>query len=253
MRADWAPLRRMLATLRREDHMLPLWWRDDDAIEPTPALDKLLALSKRLEMPVHLAVIPANAAPELAAFTREHTSLIPLAHGWRHHNNAPAAVKKSEFGTPRPEGVHELHQSQNRMRLLFGTSYVPMFVPPWNRIDASFLPALADAGYKGLSTFTHRLLPDAAPGLRQINTHIDPIGWRSTRGLKDPDALIGETVALLQARLDGTQDATEPLGYLTHHLVHTPEVWDFSETFLTELLEGGAKVQPIAPLLETPG
>ena len=33
--------RRTRAVARRRDCVLPVWWRDDDAIEPTPALDRL--------------------------------------------------------------------------------------------------------------------------------------------------------------------------------------------------------------------
>ena len=251
MNVDWTPMRRMLGTLRAENHRLAIWWRDDDAVTPTTALDQLNTLSKHLDIPVHIAVIPAGATPGLAAFTTENPNLIPLVHGWRHHNNAPADDKKSEFGSPRPAGITELAKGQRRMRDLFGASYLPMFVPPWNRLDPSFLPALQDAGYLGVSTYTPRSARNAAPNLRQINTHIDPINWRGNRGLKEPDALISETVDLLRARLDGMQDATEPLGYLSHHLVHTPQVWEFSQRYLTELLEGGAEVQPIGPLLET--
>lgn len=252
MDVDWGPLRRMLGTLRGENHRLAIWWRDDDAVAPSAPLDHLCALSNQLNIPVHIAVIPASATPDLAAFTHDHANLTPLVHGWRHQNNAPLELKKSEFGTLRPDGCDELRQGQTRMRALFGRSYLPVFVPPWNRLDHSFLPALTDAGYLGVSTFTPRDRRDAAPGLLQINTHVDPISWRGDRGLKDADALIAQTVDLLRARLNGTQDPTEPLGYLTHHLVHTPQVWDFSERYLTELLEGGAEAQPIAPLLETP-
>lgn len=249
MDVNWTPLRRMLATLRAENHQLNIWWRDDDAVAPTTALEQLNTLSDGLDIPVHIAVIPASAKPELAAFTRVHTNLVPLVHGWRHHNNAPAEAKKSEFGTPRPAGNREIQQAQARMRDLFGSSYLPVFVPPWNRLDPSFVPILKDAGFLGLSTFTPRT---SDRKLLQINTHVDPVNWRGDRDLKNTDALVAETVSLLTARLEGIHDATEPLGYLTHHLVHSPRVWEFTECYLTELLEGGAKVQPIGPLLETP-
>ena len=38
-----------------------LWWRDDDAIAPTPALDRLLDAAG--PVPLTLAVIPALAEP----------------------------------------------------------------------------------------------------------------------------------------------------------------------------------------------
>ena len=34
-----------LAQWRSEELTLPIWWRDDDAIAPTPALERLLGRS----------------------------------------------------------------------------------------------------------------------------------------------------------------------------------------------------------------
>ena len=50
-----------LARWRAEGLSLPIWWRDDDAIAPTPALERLLALAEQFEAPLHLAVIPEPA------------------------------------------------------------------------------------------------------------------------------------------------------------------------------------------------
>ncbi len=251
MLVDWSPLRRTLARLRAQKQSLPLWWRDDDAIKPTEALAQLAMLSDAIAIPVHIAVIPATATKTLADHLQVHQRLIPVVHGWRHVNNAPPDAKKSEFGTPRETGLTEPGRAHARMQQLFGTAYLPLFVPPWNRLDPMFLPALKTAGFLGVSAFTARQSQEAQPGLYQINTHVDPIDWRGTRGLKDPERLLAETITVLEARLEGSQDATEPFGFLTHHLVHSPQVWEFSRRFLTELLEGGAEVSAIAPMLES--
>jgi hypothetical protein len=47
MTTDWTPLRKELAIWRAEGLTLPLWWRDDDAVTATAALDRLVALSYR--------------------------------------------------------------------------------------------------------------------------------------------------------------------------------------------------------------
>ena len=42
------------------------WWRDDDAVEPTPALDQLLDLRKSLDVPLAIAAMiqmQAGACP----------------------------------------------------------------------------------------------------------------------------------------------------------------------------------------------
>lgn len=109
------------------------------------------------------------------------------------------------------------------------------------------VPKLTDIGYTGYSTFGPR---EMRADIAQINTHIDPIFWRGHRGLVDPEILIKQTVETLDARMDGIQDATEPLGFLTHHLVQDAETWEFSKNFLSEMLEGGALPANIRKILE---
>ncbi|MFK7764993.1 MAG: polysaccharide deacetylase family protein [Roseobacter sp.] len=250
MKTDWAPLRNGLKHFRRSGLTLPLWWRDDDAISATPALDRLSALSEQLEVPVHIAVIPARADHSLVRHVTDYTALIPLVHGWRHVNHAPPEQKKAEFNSKRADGQAEIQHALTRMKALFADRLVPLFVPPWNRIDADHTRSLADVGYRGLSTFAPRTTRCAAPGLVQINTHIDPIDWRGTRDLNDPQRIITDVLDLLQARENGDADAQEPMGYLTHHLVHSAPLWDFSHDLLSELRDGGADVVSLTPLLE---
>lgn len=252
MTIDWTPLRRVLRDYRATHGDLPLWWRDDDAIAPTHALDRLDRLSVALGVPVHVAVIPDLAHATLAGRLAATDQLVPLAHGWRHHNTAPPGARKAEFGAQHPAAPAQIAAAMERMQRLFQDRFLPVFVPPWNRMDAGYAPALTAAGFRGLSMFTPRPARHAAPGLVRINTHVDPIDWRGTRDLKDADQIIAETVANLTQRLRGETDMSEPFGYLTHHLVHTPALWDFTERYLGELRAGGAVAQPLAPLLETP-
>jgi len=240
MTVDWANLDAELAIWRTEGLHLPIWWRDDDAIAPTAALDRLAALAEDLSLPVHIAVIPKHADPALAAYSKDRPLIRPLVHGWQHISHAPDGAKKAEFGHPRPDAAHELAQALNRMQQLFGDDLLPIFVPPWNRLDDGLLPVLADAGYVGVSAYLPRDNRIAAPGLVQINTHIDPIFWRGTRSLVPPDTLIADITKLLQDRRKGLTDPQEPLGFLTHHLVHDEDIWGFTHACLARLLDGGA-------------
>ena len=242
---DWSPLRTALARHRDTGVNLPVWWRDDDATKPTPALDQLETLAAQLSFPVHLAVIPKTATEELAKWVAAHDLAFALGHGWTHQNHAPDGYKKSEFGQKKDGSKSQITKGYHILARLFEGSFLPFFVPPWNRLDTGLLPDIRSAGYLGLSTFTARSEPHPLPGLTQINCHVDPIDWRGTRGLKDPELIIGEAAARIDARIEGCEDASEPLGYLTHHLVHTPEIWEFSARFLGELLEGGATIQPL--------
>lgn len=239
MTADWTPLRTALSAYRTSGMKLPIWWRDDDAVAPTSALDRLAALSVSVGLPVHLAIIPAHAAPALAAHI-DREQLIPVVHGWAHADHSAADEKSNEFMTPRASTAKDTHRALARMRTLFGPDVRPMFVPPWNRIHADVTAALPAQGYHTVSTFGPRSAPEATPGLAQINTHIDPIWWKGSRDLLDPAQLIAQTARHLDARRTGREDAREPLGLLTHHLVHSEAIWAFADTFLREMLDGGA-------------
>jgi len=236
---DWHPLREALRACADAQIAVPFWWRDDDAVSPTPALDQLDGMADRLGMNVHLAVIPAQAEATLAERTAG-SRLIPVVHGWAHADHSGPDEKKNEFLTPRAEARTDAAGGFERMASLFGIQLRPMFVPPWNRVHGDVVNTLSSMGYTTLSTFGPRASPSAAPGLRQINTHIDPIRWKGSRDLVEPDHLIAQAAAQLHARRQGQEDAAEPLGLLTHHLVHTPAIWSFAEGFAHEMLSGGA-------------
>ncbi|WP_299152402.1 polysaccharide deacetylase family protein [uncultured Tateyamaria sp.] len=251
MRFDWSPLRTALKACRRDALNIPIWWRDDDAIAHTAALDQLGTLSNRLELPVHLAVIPAHANPSVVGAVADF-GMVPVVHGWAHVDHSAPGEKKNEFMTMRAGATEDTGTALNVMTHLFGNRLRPMFVPPWNRINDQVTTGLARQGYSALSTFGARTQDRDTPGLVHINTHIDPIWWKGTRDLLDPDQLIAQTVTHLDARRTGTEDAGEPLGLLTHHLVHTPAIWSFTEQFLHEMRTGGATPWAMAtPRTET--
>ncbi|NOD30903.1 polysaccharide deacetylase family protein [Ruegeria atlantica] len=242
MNPDWRPLDVELNHWRAESLPLPVWWRDDDAIAPTPQLDRLSELADKLGLPVHLAVIPRDATPALAEYVAARASLVPVVHGWAHTNHAPRGEKKAEFRLDRPLDVMvtDAQAGMARLRSVFGDNMRQMFVPPWNRIAPEMAKQLPKLGYCILSTATPRKSRLAAPGLEQINTHLDPIDWRGSRGLISPEALIAQTVGLLRDRREGRSDNTEPFGILTHHLVHDRGIWAFTEALLNKLLSGPA-------------
>lgn len=240
MKADWRPLRQELALWRQEGRVLPIWWRDDDAIEVTKPLESLISLADLVGVPVHLAVIPRDATQKLADRIVPTRAVIPVVHGWGHESHTLPPLKKAEFGATRNRDAAavDIRNGLARLHTLFGDRLAKMFVPPWNRIDPELMPVLAKAGYSAVSTYLPRKSAMAAPGLMQINTHIDPIYWRGTRGLVDPDTLIAQIVQLLSDRRNDVNGNEEPLGYLTHHLVHDADIWAFSKQFLQEICEG---------------
>lgn len=237
---DWSPLRQELAVWRRDALPLEVWWRDDDVISQTPALDRLTALAVDLDLPCHLAVVPKYADRTLVSACADTTMLIPMVHGWAHENHAPEGEKKAEFGHPRAQLLEDATKGLTRINALFGEDYMPCFVPPWNRITPGLLAELPRLGYAAVSTYTPRIRREAAPELVQINTHIDPIHWRGGGGLVDVETLLHHMLTLLQDRRQGRSDPREPLGLLTHHLVHDEPIWNFTSGCLSMLLDAGA-------------
>jgi predicted glycosyltransferase len=222
----WAALGRSLDERAATRRPATLWWRDDDAAEPTEALDRLLALRRHLGVPLALAVSPRVATDALAQRLQGEDAAI-LVHGIAHLNHAPAGEKRRELGYRPPADIlRELGEGLAALRQLLGDRVLPVLVPPWNRIDAALVPELAAVGYRGLSTFGARS-GATRDGLAVANAHCDPILWHGGRGLAD------EAETLERLARDLARD--EPVGLLTHHLVHDPAVWRFVEQLLAYL------------------
>lgn len=225
-------LTRELDAWAKADRAASFWWRDDDAVAQSPALDRLLDLSKRFSAPLALAVIPARAEPSLADRLGAAQHVTVVQHGWAHANHAPVGAAKAELGAHRPIGLMlgELARGWTVIRRLFGNRARPVLVPPHNRITDRLAAALAQAGYVGLSTAGPRSRP--WPGLIQVNTHADIMNW-STRGFAGEALSLGLILTHLRARRAGTVDPDEPTGILTHHLAHDSGAWAFIEAVLS--------------------
>jgi hypothetical protein len=236
----WPALDAEIATWAAAGRVATLWWRDDDAIADTPALQRLLAAAG--ERPLALAVIPDAATPSLADAVAPLPSVAVLQHGFAHRNHAPTGRKKSELGLDRPLTVllQELGDGLVRLRRLFGARALAVLVPPWNRIDPAVVDQLPRLGFRGISCYGPR--PRASSALMTVNTHGDIIDWHGGRGFVGTDAALGLLVGHLQARRRGAADAAEPTGLITHHLVHDEACWDFLGR-LTARLEGRAGVR----------
>ena len=162
------------------------------------------------------------------------SGLAVLQHGFAHRNHASAGEKSIELGPhrAREQVLDELERGLERLAAAFGEDFLPVLVPPWNRIAAPLLPALPARGLRGLSTFAPRSARLPAPGLRQVNCHVDLIDWRGGRGGRDHALLADEIRHHLHARRRGRVDAEEATGVLTHHLDHDERAWAFMEELL---------------------
>ncbi len=229
----WAALTAELDRWAEVNRTASFWWRDDDAVAATPALESLLALSERHRVALALAVIPAAAEAGLAeTLTRSTAPVTVVQHGFTHRNHAPPGEKTAELGDHRDVATvaAELTDGRDRLAALFADRFLPMMVPPWNRIGAEVEAALPALGFRGLSTFG----PRPAAGLGYLNTHIDIIDWRGNRGFAGDTASLGAAIGHLSDRRTGRCDPDEPTGLLTHHLNHDPACWQFIDRFLAE-------------------
>ena len=221
MTDPFQPLVDTLDAWRRQGRVARFWLRDDDAVEPTPALDRLLELGAKHRVPLALAVIPAHAKPSLAEYLAERPDVNVVLHGWSHENHAPSDQKKQELGAHRPAEVvlGQLAEGHARLYQMFGGRYTPILVPPWNRIDKTLLPELPAIGLSGLSVFGAE-----KPGpLTTINTHADIMDWHGTRGCRPAADIVADIVKRL-GEMDGDRQS---MGLLTHHLVHDEAAWAF--------------------------
>jgi hypothetical protein len=211
-----------------------LWWRDDDACLATPALARMLAVAASHSVPFALGVIPARLSNELVAVVATAARCTVLQHGIEHRNHAPVGERNSELGLHRPLPVvaAELVRGRKRLESAFGMQFLPVLVPPWNRIAPELVAMLGTLGYGGLSTFAPRPAASAASGVAQCNTHVDLIAWRRGRTFVGEDEAAAKLAAHLAQRRERRVDPDEPTGLLTHHLDFDDAAWQFVDHLL---------------------
>lgn len=235
--AGWPDLVDELDRWEEAGRVARLWWRDDDAVAPTRALERLVSIAG--QVPIALAVIPGPAQAELAAWLwdRERSvreaRVAVLQHGWRHSNHSVTG-KKSEYPAERlsTDVAFELALGRERLTELFGTRALPVLAPPWNRFDDRHLPLLGRCGLSGISRAKPRRSVRPAPGIVEANVHIDLVAWAGGRDFIGEEAALSSLIAHLRARRVGLMCASEPSGILTHHLIQNGP----TEAFLERLL-----------------
>lgn len=232
MSAGWQRLAEEIARWRDAGRTLDLWWRDDDAARRTPALARLLALAARRRVPVALAVVPLSAEPALLAGLA--AGVCVLQHGADHVNRAAPGEKKTEFSASEPAqtALERLAAARGRLQAQAPGRFLPVLAPPWNRLPRPLVAQLAGAGFIGLSQYGARANAEPSPGVRQVNTHVDIIAWKSGRGFVGEEAALQAMLGHLRARRSGAVETREPTGLLTHHACHDEAAWNFLERLL---------------------
>jgi hypothetical protein len=127
-----------------------------------------------------------------------------------------------ELGDHRPLDavLGDLNQGFARLTVLMPEKFLPVLVPPWNRMSDSVRDARQQTGLFGLSMFG----PTPGNDLHWVNTHLDIFEWKPVRRPIER----AEAYACLSSELERRlAEDPEPLGILTHHLVHEEASWDF--------------------------
>jgi len=209
------------------------WWRDDDAAADDPALARLLALARDGAPPLAIAAVPAYLSD--TATLRITAEAAPdwrvVQHGFAHVNHAQGGKKKIELG-----GNNSLTDCEDQLREGFsilakrlGNRFLPVLVPPWNRIDPELISLLPALNFRAISTYgAHR-----GVGLGQINCHVDILNWRNGAAFLGTDEAIAIACGHLKAKRQGKADRGEATGILSHHLQHDEEAWRFLSKFFT--------------------
>jgi hypothetical protein len=247
----WNWLLRELDRWGESGRCADFWWRDDDAIDSSVQLERVLQLSTRHNAPLALAVIPAQLKPALSDKLQSYTQVSVLQHGYNHQSHAAPGERKLELGGTRSHDdiLCDLRQGRKILQQQFGARFCAVLVPPWNRIDQTVVQALPTLGFAGISTMRVRRNAWPAAGLRQVNTHLDPINWRHGNDFIGLYPSIAILIQHLVARRSGYRDLDEATGILSHHLVQNDAVWRFLDDLFALLAEHPAVNWSAAPAI----
>lgn len=236
--ASWSDLDGELERWSNAGLLATMWWRDDDAAELTPEIERLLGLAAAYGIPLHLAAIPLALTDKLAAAIKGVAEARVLQHGYAHVDHAPKGEGSWELGPHRPQSqvLEELAIGSTRLRGAFGSRFLPVLVPPWTRIESSLIRHLPVVGLRALSMEGARPQHFAAPGVLALNAHCDPIKWKGGARFTGTERALDEIVGHLAARRQGAADIAEATGLCTHHLAHDAATWDFVEALIARTL-----------------
>ncbi len=233
----WHALQQELDRWHRDGRTAHFWWRDDDATEPTDPIRRLLALRRKTGVPIALAVIPATATDDLRALVLEQrspTKVSILQHGYRHEDYAKSRRIKAELGRDRPVAIICDELAAGRKVLEGWQGWQPVLVPPFNRIALRLVRRIAMLGYVGLSTNGDRRDTPQAPGITQVNAHIDVLAWDTPQPcFAGTERCLTDAIAHLRAKRLGKADSGEATGLMTHCWAHDEATWDFCQEFIT--------------------
>jgi hypothetical protein len=217
-------LERELARWRQAGVSPRLWWRDDDARGPTPALDRLLWVADGV--PLALAIVPDGDLAGLGRQLGRVSNVTVSQHGVDHVNRRGPGEASGEYPPGASAAVMAQWIGAARRRMEAHGLAPAFYAPPWNRIDDHLVEALAALGPGGLSAWGGFQACDG--GCPRLDTHVDVLRWNPRPRFRGAEAFLGALRReLARRRLAGR--LAEPIGVLSHHLDHDEGAWRFLE------------------------
>ena len=141
---SWRELEADLDAIAARGKAIRLWWRDDDAGRDHAALDRLLELAERRDLPLALAVVPLWLEAPAQARIAASAQATVLQHGYRPCQSCAgrAADRSSSAARDSAAIVAELSRGQAALLDAFGATFLAVLVPPWNRLDRELIARL---------------------------------------------------------------------------------------------------------------
>ena len=217
-----------------------IFFRADDVAVPGRQFLRLMDLFSAYGVPLSLAVVPAALTRQrwqyLNGFEKKNPSRWCWhQHGWRHVNHETEG-KKQEFGSGRAisEIKRDLVRGKERLEMLMGDHFYPVFTPPWNRCSSATLKLAKELGYAAVSRSRGGKAPSPG-GLPDYFVNVD----LHTRKEKHPAAAWEKLFAELQQGI-----ASNHCGIMIHHRMMNGAAFDFIEILIKTLVENPV-LQPV--------
>lgn len=216
---------------------IKFWWRDDDVRASKPKFCKsnfkfdsrlrnTLSLLQKFKIKCVFAVIPdkflENGAKQINKLKRFEMPV--TLHGLKHENNNDIG-NKCEFPDTcdNKKALSDILEYQAEFEEIFGCLLLPVFVPPYNSINADLEQKLLDNGFRFVSK--RNLEDDTQP----YHVDIDFMNWQTYKMRREQD-IITEIIQLIKK-------GQTVIGFNNHHrCINT-----FNRLFFRKLFETIAK------------
>ena len=224
-----------------------IWWRDDDIVEDTKELRRLLDFSEKYNVPACRSVIPKHVSKEAINKIKSIDAISILQHGYAHTNYAKFGDPLNEFGTDRDLEIQikEIRQGYIKLKDAFNDQFLPIFVPPWNHISSNTIKRLEEVGFIGISLIGKTIFN--YNGLRNLSVQIDIHSWEtksensySVKVRKfseifcDLYRILTEKPTYLEKKID--------IGILTHSQIMKDKDWKIFKMLIQFLKDEGVKM-----------